>query len=911
MARSPTAASIPIALRFAPRLATVAMEARAVERPGAIVTVTAPTAWTSARIEAWLDWAATLAADLPPGATQWPETADPLAAALDRWSHRLAAWATALNVVAPDQAEAFADELRSSALLGHIAPGAQRPHGARIHPLCLDTLPAETEASPLILNDPEAARRVDALTADLGRARLADAAAVALAARLADVAEAVRRCDGPASACTDPARNPALARTAQAARAAGADDMAILDAISGRAPSLAGHTPPVSRPAAVGVLGERDLIASGDAELAARALLADPGVVLTFSPEDAQALSDAAAAPVIALDLETLTDADDLEAATRLVTLALGIEILAGWSDKAEAARARFERRCVVLALSGLDAVRRCTDGPHAAEAAVAWVSAAAAAAAADLSACLSAPPDSAREDVVAGIEERRRAAAALADPMAERASALFKTALAQAKKVGIALSVGLSEPDAETALRLGRTARPGLLTALETADGEVETILSPSVAETIRRLGGHPEAARLWLVGERTLDAAPGLAEALAECGLTALELEAVSDALATAPDLRRAIMPAVLDPGFCRDVLGLSAEDLADPDIDLLDRLDIPAAVRCDAEAVLFGHPDLSDWPQAPEGLAGLLAPQTEAQAAMLDRFSTVPATTPLTLPGSVATAEAARRIADAARSGRRAVRVVRQPMPRLRLPEAAPDAPAATASVPEPRVIERVIERDRTRKKMPDRRKGYIQKASVGGHKVYVHTGEYEDGELGEIFVDMHKEGAAFRSLMNNFAISVSIGLQHGVPLDDFVDAFVFTRFEPAGKVTGNDSIRSATSVLDYIFRELAVSYLGRSELANAEPDIDPLPETEAPEEVPAARFISKGFARGAAPDNLVVVPFGQDRNRTREAAPIPPAANGDAEPCPACGDLALQRRGASLVCDTCGAAPSMLG
>jgi ribonucleoside-diphosphate reductase alpha chain len=148
--------------------------------------------------------------------------------------------------------------------------------------------------------------------------------------------------------------------------------------------------------------------------------------------------------------------------------------------------------------------------------------------------------------------------------------------------------------------------------------------------------------------------------------------------------------------------------------------------------------------------------------------------------------------------------------------------------TTTRPEPtvrtveKVVERVVERDRTRRKLPDRRKGYIQKAAVDGHKVYIHTGEYDDGELGEIFIDMHKEGAAFRSLMNNFAIAISIGLQYGVPLDEFVDAFVFTRFEPAGRVTGNDSIRSATSILDYIFRELGVSYLDRTELANAEAD-----------------------------------------------------------------------------------------
>jgi ribonucleoside-diphosphate reductase alpha chain len=109
-------------------------------------------------------------------------------------------------------------------------------------------------------------------------------------------------------------------------------------------------------------------------------------------------------------------------------------------------------------------------------------------------------------------------------------------------------------------------------------------------------------------------------------------------------------------------------------------------------------------------------------------------------------------------------------------------------------------------------------------VGGHKVYLHTGEYEDGRLGEIFIDMHKEGAAFRSLMNNFAISISIGLQYGVPLEEFVEAFTFTRFEPAGLVIGNDSIKNATSVLDYIFRELGVSYLGRNDLAHVAPHDD---------------------------------------------------------------------------------------
>ena len=148
----------------------------------------------------------------------------------------------------------------------------------------------------------------------------------------------------------------------------------------------------------------------------------------------------------------------------------------------------------------------------------------------------------------------------------------------------------------------------------------------------------------------------------------------------------------------------------------------------------------------------------------------------------------------------------------------------APARAAAIAE-RIVERVVERverTRERERLPDRRKGYTQKAVVGGHKVYLRTGEYQDGRLGEIFIDMHKEGAAFRSLMNNFAIAISLGLQYGVPLEEYVEAFTFTRFEPAGFVQGNDAIKNATSILDYIFRELAISYLGRNDLAHIAPE-----------------------------------------------------------------------------------------
>jgi len=183
---------------------------------------------------------------------------------------------------------------------------------------------------------------------------------------------------------------------------------------------------------------------------------------------------------------------------------------------------------------------------------------------------------------------------------------------------------------------------------------------------------------------------------------------------------------------------------------------------------------------------------------------------------------------------------------------------------------KIVERIIERVRDREKLPSRRKGYTQKAIVGGHKVYVRTGEYDDGRLGEIFIDMHKEGAAFRAMMNNFAIAISLGLQYGVPLDEYVEAFTFTRFEPAGMVMGNDRIKNATSILDYVFRELAVSYLDRDDLAhvNADSGTTGLGKGEAettarsashaPAPIPAQNLVSRGMTRGRVKNqNLLLV------------------------------------------------------
>lgn len=200
-----------------------------------------------------------------------------------------------------------------------------------------------------------------------------------------------------------------------------------------------------------------------------------------------------------------------------------------------------------------------------------------------------------------------------------------------------------------------------------------------------------------------------------------------------------------------------------------------------------------------------------------------------------------------------------------------EAFIDKPqAARAAAAAERIVEKIVERVtvlREREKLPARRKGYTQKAVVGGHKVYLRTGEYEDGRLGEIFIDMHKEGAALRSLLNNFAIAISLGLQYGVPLDEYVDAFTFTRFEPQGPVQGNDTIKYATSILDYVFRELAISYIDRFDLAHVDPseaDYGALGKGEIegraePGTRPDARYVSKGLTRSRT-DKLQVVSGG---------------------------------------------------
>jgi ribonucleoside-diphosphate reductase alpha chain len=879
------------------------VELRTLETADALVGVLAPKGWPDARVEAWTDWSAAL----PRVVVDAPKTLacdDPL---LDGGPAQFAVqaaaagWAQRLFDRQAD-AVAFREALFDLMARGVLAFGAPAGAGASC---------AFADAAA-----PDFERQV---ARHLGEARARKAHLRTLSVveeRLAAIAEAVVRCDGEASACADPAANPALARAAWAARQAGIDDARIAEAIAlagaGRSPLEPPEPPTLPH---LAVLADRE----APPALAAHTGWETNGVILAFAPEDAAILASEPA-PTAALDLRAFeTEAGlDLEAFERCLRVAIiALDLTAPASR---------ERR-LGLTLAGLSELLvgrgLAYDSPAGlAVAGGVWALASAVAAATSVELAAALGPCLAQEaeaaSAVATLDKRAVAARRNPDPLAQRAAAIFEDAAARAASTGIRnlARLGLGH-DPELALRIGAplASAPwaGALAFDETADGVGLAGLAAAAHRRLAEVGADMAAARRHALGSRDLAQAASLDLALLRAkGFTDHELAAVQAALPQARSLADAFSPAVLGDGFVSDVLGAPADN----DDDVLALIGLDAAAIQTIERELIGAGRLDDAPFLDEAArAALTEPEDlrfEARLAMTvaaEVFADLPATTEIALPFRALPTAAVEAQAEAAKSGVRLLRIVRaEPPADFSLALSEPTAPRAPAPEPTERIVERVVERDRLRRKLPDRRKGYIQKASVGGHKVYLHTGEYDDGELGEIFLDMHKEGAAFRSLMNNFAVAISIGLQYGVPLEEFVDAFVFTRFEPAGPVTGNDSIRSATSILDYIFRELGVSYLGRGDLANADGEAltaDGLGRGKAdefgsdePEPQPASKFISKGFSRGAAPDNLVFLPFG-----SRAEEPGRPAVAA-AEVCPACGDLALMRRGGLVVCETCG-------
>jgi ribonucleoside-diphosphate reductase alpha chain len=821
---------------------------RALERAAGVVEMLAPTDWPNARVEAWIDWADTLPSDFPD--RDWPPELSPerpyeplLGEGPDRHARRLAAWGWALGRFDRAQdAAAFAADMVSLMAGGLIAPGPVLPFGVRAHPADPAQAPAPQFANISTLG-PVPSGAPPALDG---------------------VARAVMLCVGERAACADPARNPALARAAWNARSAGIADHEVAETIALAEFGEDGQVDLAVPPAGIVVADREAIVAGGPAaSRAAQAGWRGGGLTLAFSPEDAEALLLARIAPRAAINVLALTRDADLLAAARTLALALDIENSAGFCRDAQSAYLRRQHRPRAIVLAGL-AARLVAEG-------------------------LDFDSDAARS----------------------RAAALHAL-VSQAAPV-----VVLEDP--EMALRLGAPtlgAAPwrGPRTWAESADGETFAVVAAPALAALSRLGLDPDAARRHLLGHRTLDHAPFVNRStLTTKGFTDLEIAAVEAMLATTGDLRAAFAPSVVGVGFVRDVLGASEDALTDPAFDTLRAAGFAANEIAAAQAHALGSDSLAGAAFLPAEFRGVFAGADEipleARLAMLAAVQphvAGPALAVLDLAFGASPEEAVRIQARAAECGVRALRIRRAPAPanfRLDLP-AVREPEATQSETVRERVVERIVEIGRSRRKLPDRRKGYIQKASVGGHKVYLHTGEYEDGELGEIFMDMHKEGAAFRSLMNNFAIAISIGLQYGVPLDEFVEAFILTRFDPAGPVSGNDSIRSATSILDYVFRELGVSYMGRTDLANVDPaefHADGLGAGEAEEPQPISRFISRGFSRGATPDNLVFLPL----------APRPPGGAVAADVCPACGDVALVRKGQVRICQTCGTRQEKLG
>ncbi|CAH1670097.1 vitamin B12-dependent ribonucleotide reductase [Chelatococcus asaccharovorans] len=538
-------------------------------------------------------------------------------------------------------------------------------------------------------------------------------------------------------------------------------------------------------------------------------------------------------------------------------------------------------------------------------------------------------------------------------------------------------------------------------------AGGGYFKIINRAVPDALRSLGyRESEIAEIeaYAVGHGSLAQAPAINKTtLAAKGLTEEKIAAVEAGMKSAFDIKFVFNKWTLGEDFLTGTLGVPAERLAEPSFDLLAHLgfskaDIEAAnIHICGAMTLEGAPHLKTehYPvfdcANPCGRTGKRYLSVESHIRMMaaaQPFITGAISKTINMPND-ATVEDCKeayllswRLALKANALYRDGSKLSQPLNSALINEeedeiddaveallAQPSA-ARTAQVAE-RIVEKIIERVervREREKMPDRRKGYTQKAVIGGHKVYLRTGEYTDGRLGEIFIDMHKEGAAFRAMMNNFAIAVSLGLQYGVPLEEYVEAFTFTRFEPAGFVAGNQSIKNATSILDYIFRELAISYLSRYDLAHVDPSeigFDVIGKGEnqakAPEGTPpqSQQVISKGFVRGK-PTNFLTIP-GDKRDAAKPSSPSAPPANGtvvafagtgavalksepeaddesaseeafaslgfaapanqqrslsdrraearmkgyEGEACPECANFTLVRNGTCLKCDTCGA------
>ena len=475
-------------------------------------------------------------------------------------------------------------------------------------------------------------------------------------------------------------------------------------------------------------------------------------------------------------------------------------------------------------------------------------------------------------------------------------------------------------------------------------AGGGYFKIINQSVPAALEMLGyGSAQIEEIvsYAVGHGTIGNAPGINHtSLVGHGFGPNELEKVDAALGSAFDIRFVFNQWTLGEEFCQNVLGIPAGKLCDPSFDMLahlgySRADIDAANdHVCGTMTLEGAPHLKEEhypvfdcanPCGKKGKRYLGVDSHITMMAAAQSFISGAISKTINMPND-ATIEDCQKAYELSWSLGVKANALYRDGSKLSQPLAAAlvedddeaadilesGTPQEKAAVLAEKIVEKVIVKEiikSHREKMPERRKGYTQKATVGGHKVYLRTGEYEDGQLGEIFIDMHKEGAGFRAMMNNFAIAVSVGLQYGVPLEEFVDAFTFTKFEPAGMVQGNDSIKNATSILDYIFRELAVSYLDRTDLAHVKPEghtfdalgrgeeegvsnISEMSEDAANRSLEVLKQISStGYLRKRLPQELVVLNGGQGMGAT--------ALNGAADPVGALQTLVPETAGPTTV------------
>lgn len=489
-----------------------------------------------------------------------------------------------------------------------------------------------------------------------------------------------------------------------------------------------------------------------------------------------------------------------------------------------------------------------------------------------------------------------------------------------------------------------------------------------PAALETLGYASAQIEEIIAHAVGHASLGNCPGINHtALAGHGFGAREIEKIEAALASAFDIRFVFNQWTLGEEFCRGTLGIPEGKLADPSFDLLRHLGFTKAQIDAANDHVCGTMTLEGAPHLkPEhlpvfdcanacGKTGKRYLSVESHIRMMaaaQSFISGAISKTINMPSSATIADALAAYELSHSLGIKANALYRdgsklsQPLASALVEDdeeaeeiLSTGSAQEKAAVLAEKIVEKIIIREvvrSNREKLPQRRKGYTQKAIVGGHKVYLRTGEYDDGKLGEIFIDMHKEGAGFRAMMNNFAIAVSVGLQYGVPLEEFVDAFTFTRFEPAGIVQGNDSIKNATSILDYVFRELAVSYLDRTDLAHVKPEgarfddmgggeteganVTPVSETAELKSLTMLKQISSsGYLRKRLPQDLMVLQGGvstaavtagmAEAAATFTAAPLDLRAKAkmqgyEGDPCGECGNYTLVRNGTCMKCNTCG-------